>query len=246
MLKPLVATKYWAPKVPAWLISTELMLAPSETKPLNTVLLETVQGEGGVLPAEVEYLRAVRALCDERGLLLMIDEVQTGFARTGQWFGFQHAGIVPDVVTMAKGMGNGFPVGAVWAKRSVAGVFQPGDHGSTYSGTAIATAVVAAVISEMRRLDAPALAAQRRAELSAALSEVPGIAAVRGRGLLLAAELAPGIDAKAVYTAALRRGLVTNAVTGTALRLAPPITVSSAEIAEAVGILGAALAEVTQ
>lgn len=213
---------------------------------VSAVLLETVQGEGGVLPAEVEYLRAVRALCDERGLLLMIDEVQTGFARTGQWFGFQHAGIVPDVVTMAKGMGNGFPVGAVWAKRSVAGVFQPGDHGSTYSGTAIATAVVAAVISEMRRLDAPALAAQRGAELSAALSEVPGIAAVRGRGLLLAAELAPGIDAKAVYTAALRRGLVTNAVTGTALRLAPPITVSSAEIAEAVGILGAALAEVTQ
>ena len=100
---------------------------------VSAVLLETVQGEGGVLPAEVEYLRAVRALCDERGLLLMIDEVQTGFARTGQWFGFQHAGIVPDVVTMAKGMGNGFPVGAVWAKRSVAGVFQPGDHGSTYS-----------------------------------------------------------------------------------------------------------------
>ena len=178
--------------------------------------------------------------------MLFRSEVQTGFARTGNWFGFQHAGIVPDVVTMAKGMGNGFPVGAVWAKRSVAGVFQPGDHGSTYSGTAIATAVVAAVISEMRRLDAPALAQQRGAELSAALSAVPGIAAVRGRGLLLAAELAPGIDAKAVYTAALRRGLVTNAVTGTALRLAPPITVSSAEIDEAVGILGAALAEVTQ
>lgn len=213
---------------------------------VSAVLLETVQGEGGVVPSDVEYLRAVRSLCDDRGLLLMIDEVQTGFARTGAWFGFQHAGIVPDVVTMAKGMGNGFPVGAIWAKRSVSSVFQPGDHGSTYSGTAIATAVVAAVIAEMRRIDAPALARQRGAELTAGLRSLPGVASVRGHGLLLAAELAPGIDAKAVYSAALRRGLVTNAVTGTALRLAPPLTVSSSEISEAIGILADALVEVQQ
>ncbi|MFZ4718971.1 MAG: aspartate aminotransferase family protein [Ilumatobacteraceae bacterium] len=201
------------------------------------VILEPVQGEGGVLPADPQYLRDVRALCDERGLLLIMDEVQTGYGRTGEWFGFQHAGIVPDVVTMAKAMGNGFPVGAVWATREAASVFQPGDHGSTYSGTAIATAVVSAVIDEMRRLDAPRLARERGAELTTALQAVPGIAEVRGAGLLLAAELVPGIDAKAVYSAALERGLVTNAVTGTALRLAPPLTVSSAEIAEAVQIL---------
>jgi acetylornithine/succinyldiaminopimelate/putrescine aminotransferase len=121
------------------------------------VLLEPVQGEGGVLPADDQYLRDVRRLCDERGLLMMMDEIQTGFGRTGEWFGFQHAGIVPDVVTMAKAMGNGFPVGATWAKVEVAAVFEPGDHGSTYSGTALATAVVSAVIDEMRsaRRDAP-------------------------------------------------------------------------------------------
>jgi len=219
----------------------EAMVDPSTA----AVLLETVQGEGGVLPADHEYLRAVRRLCDERGMLLMIDEVQTGFGRTGKWFGFQHAGVIPDVVTMAKAMGNGFPVGAVWAKREVAAVFQPGDHGSTYSGTAIATAVVNAVIDEMRRIDAPGLAAERGAELTSKLLAVPGVASVRGAGLLIAAELAPGIDAKAVYSRLLQQGLVTNAVTATALRLAPPLTVSSAEIDEAVGILAAVLQEFT-
>lgn len=207
------------------------------------VLLEPVQGEGGVLPADPQYLRDVRALCDERGLLLMIDEVQTGFGRTGRWFGFEHAGIVPDVVTMAKAMGNGFPVGAVWARREVAGVFRPGDHGSTYSGTALATAVVSAVIDEMRRIDAPALARARGAELTAALRAVPGVASVRGEGLLLAAELAEGLDAKVVYTRLLERGVVTNAVTGTALRIAPPLTVTREQIDEAVAALASVLQE---
>ena len=207
------------------------------------VLLEPVQGEGGVLPADPQYLRDVRALCDERGLLLIVDEVQTGFGRTGQWFGFQHAGVVPDVVTMAKAMGNGFPVGAMWAKREVASVFQPGDHGSTYSGTAIATAVVSAVLGELRRLNAPQLAADRGAELSAKLSALPGVSSVRGAGLLLAVELAEGIESKAVYLRLLEEGLVTNAVTATAVRLAPPLNVSSAEIDEAVSVVRSVLQE---
>ena len=202
------------------------------------VIIETVQGEGGVVPADPDYLRGIRALCDERGALMIIDEVQTGFARTGRWFGFQHAGVVPDVVTMAKAMGNGFPVGAVWARTEVAAAFQPGDHGSTYSGTAIATAVVSAVLAEMRRIDAPALAEAKGATLRAALEALPGVESVRGQGLLLAAELGEGADAKAVYTELLARGLVTNAVTATALRLAPPITVSDDEIAEAVALIG--------
>ncbi|MEN9643338.1 MAG: acetylornithine aminotransferase [Actinomycetota bacterium] len=221
------------------LAALEAAIDPS----VAAVLLEPVQGEGGVVPADPQYLRDVRALCDERGLLLMLDEVQTGFARTGTWFGFEHAGVVPDVVTLAKAMGNGFPVGAVWAKREVAAVFQPGDHGSTYSGTAIATAAVSAVIDEMQRIDAPRLARERGAELSTALRAVPGVVEVRGAGLLLAVELAEGIDAKTVYLAALDRGLVTNAVTASALRLAPPLTVSSSEIAEAVTILTAVLQE---
>ena len=201
------------------------------------VLLEPVQGEGGVLPADDQYLRDVRTLCDERGLLMMIDEIQTGFGRTGEWFGFQHAGITPDVVTMAKAIGNGFPVGATWAKRDIAAVFQPGDHGSTYSGTALATAVVSAVIDEMRSIDAPGLAAKRGDYFTARLNDLSGIASVRGRGLLLAAELADGRDAKAAYSELLARGLVTNAVTATSLRFAPPLTVSETEIDEAVAIV---------
>ncbi|MEO5725123.1 MAG: aspartate aminotransferase family protein [Ilumatobacteraceae bacterium] len=212
-------------------------LAASVDPAVSAVLLEPVQGEGGVIPADPQYLRDVRALCDERGLLLIIDEVQTGFGRTGEWFGFQHSGIVPDVFTMAKGIGNGFPVGAVWAKREVASVFQPGDHGSTFSGTALATSVVRAVIAEMRSIDAPRLAAEQGAYLTARLLELPGVASVRGTGLLIAAELADGRDAKAAYAALMELGLVTNAVTATALRLAPPLTVSTAEIDEAVAMI---------
>lgn len=213
---------------------------------VSAVLLEPLQGEGGVVPAPEGYLAAVRNLCDERGLLLMLDEVQTGFARTGRWFGFEHSGVRPDVVTLAKGMGNGMPVGALWARREVAAAFRPGDHGSTFSGTAIATAAVCAVIEEMRRIDAPRLAAERGAELRRGLEAVPGVASVRGWGLLLGAELEPshlrGRTAGDVTKKLLGRGLVVNAVTATALRLAPPITVSSAEIAEALGLIAEVLA----
>jgi predicted acetylornithine/succinylornithine family transaminase len=215
------------------LAALEASIDPS----VAAVLLEPVQGEGGVVPADPDYLRGVRRLCDERGLLLMIDEIQTGFGRTGEWFGFQHAGVVPDVVTMAKAMGNGVPVGAMWARRDIAALLRPGDHGSTYSGTAIATAAVLAVLAEMRRIDAPALARARGAELGAKLVTVPGVSSVRGAGLLLAAELDEGRHAPTVQAELLARGLVTNAVTPTALRLAPPITVSSDEIDAAIAIM---------
>jgi acetylornithine/N-succinyldiaminopimelate aminotransferase len=205
------------------------------------VLIEPVQGEGGVNPPPPGYLAGIRELCDETGALMMIDEIQTGFARTGRWFGFEHDGVAPDVVTLAKAMGNGVPIGACWARREVAAVFEPGDHGSTFSGTAIATAAVNAVIGEMRRIDAPALAAAQGAKLADALAAIPKVSSVRGRGLLLAAEL-DGVEAPAAYRQLLDRGLVTNAVTPTALRLAPPITVSDAEIEEAVGLLAEVLA----
>jgi acetylornithine/N-succinyldiaminopimelate aminotransferase len=210
---------------------------------VGAVLIETVQGEGGVVVADPDYLRGIRRLCDERGMLMIVDEVQTGFGRTGEWFGFQHAGVSPDVVTMAKALGNGFPVGATWARTEVAAAFRPGDHGSTYSGTAIATAVVSAVLAELRRVDAPALAAAQGARLRAGLEALPGVVSVRGQGLLLAAELSDGRDAKDVYTRLLGAGLVTNAVTPTALRLAPPLTVSDAEIAEALEMMRLVLSE---
>jgi predicted acetylornithine/succinylornithine family transaminase len=206
------------------------------------VLVECVQGEGGVIPASNEWLQAVRALCTERGALLMIDEVQTGFARTGDWFAFQHAGVQPDVVMLAKAMGNGMPVGALWARRDIASVFKPGDHGSTYSGTALATAAVCAVIEVMREIDAPRLAREKGEYLTTQLRTMPKVHDVRGRGLLLGVELGSGADAKAVQVELLARGLVTNAVTATALRLAPPITVTVDEIDEALSLLREVLA----
>lgn len=205
------------------------------------VILEPIQGEGGVIPADPAYLQAVQALCRERGILFILDEVQTGFCRTGKWFGFEHASIQPDAVCMAKAMGNGMPVGALWARTDVAAVMKPGDHGSTYSGTALATAAVSAVISEMKRIDAAGLAVKQGARLKKGLESIPGIVNVRGAGLLLGAQLAEGIVAGDVYAALLSKGLIVNAVNASTLRFAPPLTVSDAEIDEALALVREAL-----
>jgi acetylornithine/N-succinyldiaminopimelate aminotransferase len=210
------------------------------------ILIEPIQGEGGVHPAESSYLRGLRELCDQTGALLILDEIQTGFARTGRWFGFEHAGVVPDVVTMAKAMGNGMPVGACWARREVSAVFEPGDHGSTYSGTAIATAAVNATIDEMQRIDAPTLAEQRGRQIREALAGVPGIVDIRGRGLMLGVALAEGVDAREVSADLLARGLIVNAVNPSTLRLVPPITVADDEIAEAAGLISSAIVDALQ
>ena len=201
------------------------------------VLIEPIQGEGGVQPAPAGYLEGIRALCDATGALMIVDEVQTGFARTGRWFGFEDAGVSPDVVTMAKGMGNGMPVGACWAPTSIARSFSPGDHGSTFSGTALATSAVLAVIEEMTRLDAPALAVSGGERIRQALADRPGIDGVRGSGLLLGVELASGVAAAEVAAGCLESGLIVNAVNASTIRLAPPLTVSAAEIDEAAEIL---------
>jgi acetylornithine/N-succinyldiaminopimelate aminotransferase len=205
------------------------------------VLIETIQGEGGVHPAPTAYLEGIRRRCDDVGALMIVDEIQTGFGRTGRWFGFEHSGVSPDVVTLAKAMGNGMPIGACWARVDVAAAFEPGDHGSTYSGTAIATAAVNAVIDEMQRLDAPALAERQGRRIVDALRGLAGVVDVRGRGLMLGVELDPALDARLVYADLLDRGLIVNAVTPTTLRLVPPITVTDAEIDEAVGMIAASL-----
>jgi predicted acetylornithine/succinylornithine family transaminase len=206
------------------------------------VLLEPVQGEGGVNPASADYFRGVRRLCDERGILFMVDEVQTGLGRTGTWFGFEHFGVRPDVVTMAKALGNGVPIGACWARADIAAAFEPGDHATTFGGQPLATAAARAVLQEMRRLDVPALAARSGERLMSALRETPGVANVRGLGLLVAAQLDDDRDAKTIASACLAAGLVVNAVTATALRFAPPLTVSDAEVDDAVAILTKVLA----
>jgi acetylornithine/N-succinyldiaminopimelate aminotransferase len=207
------------------------------------VLLEAVQGEGGVQPAPAEYLRGVRRLCDEREALLIIDEVQTGLGRTGRWFAFEHADIAPDVVTLAKALGNGMPIGACWARAEVAAAFKPGDHATTFGGQPLAASAAIAVLAEMQAVDAPALARSAGARLTAALEALPEVVAVRGTGLLLAAELAPGYDAAEVTRGCLEAGVVVNGVTASALRLAPSLLVSDAEIDEAVSIIGRVLAQ---
>jgi acetylornithine/N-succinyldiaminopimelate aminotransferase len=206
------------------------------TPDVAAVLLEPIQGEGGVRPAPPAYLQGVRRLCDERGALLMVDEVQTGLGRTGAWFGFQHAGVEPDVVTMAKALGNGVPIGACWAREDVAGTFEPGDHASTFGGQPLAAAAARATLAVMEAEDAPARARRAGARLTELLTALPGVSEVRGLGLLLAAELAGG-DAKAVQAECLRRGLVLNAVTPTALRFAPSLLVTDDELDEAVSIV---------
>ena len=206
------------------------------------VLLEPIQGEGGVHPASAAYFEGVRRLCDERGILFMVDEVQTGLGRTGEWFGFQHFGVEPDVVTLAKALGNGMPIGACWARREVAAAFAPGDHGTTYGGQPLAASAARAVLDIMQRDNAPQLAEHAGAELRRLLSATPGIVGVRGLGLLLGAQLEPGLDARTVAADALAAGLIVNAVTADTLRFAPPLVVTDDDIVRAVDILAGVLA----
>ena len=200
------------------------------------VLLEAVQGEGGVNPASPAYLQGVRRLCDERGALLIVDEVQTGLGRAGRWFAFQHLGVQPDVVTMAKALGNGVPIGACWARAAVASAFEPGDHATTFGGQPLATAAARAVLAVMQAENVPERAAHAGSRFRERLEALPSVAGVRGLGLLLAVELS-GRDARDVNGALLDAGLVANAVTPTALRLAPSLLISDDEIDEATTII---------
>jgi predicted acetylornithine/succinylornithine family transaminase len=204
------------------------------------ILLEPVQGEGGVNPATAEYFQGVRRICDERGILMIVDEVQTGLGRCGSWFAHQQLGVVPDVVTMAKALGNGVPIGACWAKAEVAAAFEPGDHATTYGGQPLATAAAKAVLSVMEAEDVPARAAAAGARLVDELGALDGVASVRGLGLLLGVEL-EGHESKVVADRLLELGAIVNAVTPTALRLAPSLLISDGELDLAVDLIGKAL-----
>lgn len=211
-------------------------LADAITPDVAAVLLEPIQGEGGVQPATTEYLKGVEDLCRQQNVLFMVDEIQTGLGRTGDWFAFQGYGVSPDVVTIAKALGNGFPIGATWAREGVASAFVPGDHGSTFGGQPLAAATALRVIEIMLEIDAPERARQAGARLRRGLESLDGVIEVRGKGLLLAAELATPV-ANTVASRALTAGLVVNAVTPTALRLAPPLIVANEEVDEAISIL---------
>ncbi|MDP1818944.1 MAG: acetylornithine transaminase [Acidimicrobiales bacterium] len=223
----------------AWddLDALEAALDPS----VAAVLLEPVQGEGGVNPADAAYFQGVRRLCDERGILFMVDEVQTGLARCGAWFAHQLLGVEPDVVTLAKALGNGMPIGACWARSEVAAAFEPGDHATTFGGQPLATAAARAVLAVMEAENLPNRVQKAGDRLMTAAAALDGVTAVRGLGLLLALEL-DGRESKAVTIRMLELGAIVNAVTPTALRLAPSLLITDEEIDLAVELLGKALA----
>jgi len=204
------------------------------------VMLEPVQGETGINLVRDETMRALRLLCDERDILLILDEVQSGMGRTGRWWAHQHAGITPDVMTVAKGLGGGVPIGAVLAAPR-ADVLEPGDHGCTFGGNPLATAAAAEVL---RTIDEQGLvdhAARIGDHLQARLRELGDpVVTVRGRGLMVAADLAAEI-APAVVRAGLRTGVIVNAIGLRTLRLVPPLVLTEAEADEAVRRLGEAI-----
>ena len=205
------------------------------------VLIEPIQGEAGVNPRSEEALLAARQACDEVGALLILDEVQTGVGRTGSLWAYQQTPVRPDLITSAKALGGGLPIGACIAGPEAAEVLEPGDHGSTFAGAPLAAAAAEAVLDVV---DDPALLLRVRelgTQLRQELAGIPAVAETRGRGLMIGLTLAPGIDAAAVGADLLRRGLVVNVPAPDRLRLLPPLVVEPSQVERAVGLIREAL-----
>ena len=211
------------------------------------ILVEPLQGEGGVNVADDGYLRALRDICDEHNLLLMLDEVQTGIGRTGKMFAWQHEDVQPDVMALAKGLGSGVPIGAIVANER-GDILEPGDHGTTFGGQPFTCAVANATVRHILREDIPAQAAAKGErlmnDLRALQDRHPVISEVRGQGLLVAVEFSSDIG-PALVAAIRERGMLCNVVKPNTLRLVPPLTVGDDELTEAVGIIDAALDSVS-
>ena len=203
------------------------------------VFFETIQGEGGINPARIDYLKQVRALCDEKDWLLMIDEVQCGMGRTGKWFAHQWADIVPDVMPLAKGLGSGVPIGAVVAGPKAANIFQPGNHGTTFGGNPLAMRAgveTIRIMEEEKLLDnAAKVGAHLKAALEKALAGNPGVKDIRGQGLMLGIELAKPCGV--ILQRAADAGLLLSVTADTVIRLVPPLILSEHEADEIVAIL---------
>ena len=209
------------------------------------VMLEIVQGEGGIHIAGVDYQRELRSLCDERGWLMLCDEVQCGMGRTGTWFGFQHSGILPDVVTMAKGLGGGVPIGACLAAGKAAGLFKPGNHGSTFGGNQLATtaALTTIAVVEKEQLLASAEAVGRliREGLAQALAGTKGVVEIRGQGLMIGIEL--DRPCGELVMRGLTAGLLINVTADKVVRLLPALNFSADEGSELVARLAALIVD---
>ncbi|OFS37711.1 acetylornithine transaminase [Corynebacterium sp. HMSC069E04] len=198
----------------------------------SAIILEPIQGETGVIPAPDGFLSAVRELCTKHGILMIVDEVQTGVGRTGDFFAFQHENVLPDVITMAKGLGAGMPIGATIARGQAKDLFTPGSHGTTFGGNPVSCAAAATVLE---LVDAPFLAdVSRKGEwLRTELAQSPAVQSVRGRGLMLGVVLNKSV-AKDVVAAGLQHGLILNAPSSEVVRLTPPLVITDEELAQAV------------
>jgi acetylornithine/N-succinyldiaminopimelate aminotransferase len=221
-------------------------IAAAITDKTVAVLVEALQGEGGVIPAEAAFMSGLRALCDEKGLLMLCDEVQCGVGRTGKWFGFQHYKVMPDAFSLAKGLGNGFPIGAVVAGARLADLFQPGHHATTFGGTPLACAAALSVIETIEEEQLLAHVMVAHAVLVEGLCELAmkhkkWIAAVRGLGLLVG--LALDVPALPLQKKLEEKGLLSIATAVNVLRLLPPLNVSIEEIAQALALMGEACVE---
>lgn len=212
------------------------------------VFFEAIQGEGGIHPMQIEYLQQVRALCDERDWLMMVDEVQCGMGRTGKWFAHQWAGIVPDVMPLAKGLGSGVPVGAVVAGPRAAQILQPGNHGSTFGGNPLAMRAGVETIRIMEEegllANAVAVGDHLRAALQRELGSLPGVKDIRGKGLMIGVELA--VPCGELAGRAAEAGLLLSVTADSVIRLVPPLIMSTTEADEVVGLLAPLVRQLLQ
>ena len=205
------------------------------TKKTAMVIIEPIMGEAGVIVPPADYLQQLRTLCDEKGALLVIDAVQTGMGRTGDWFGYEYSGITPDVITLAKGLGGGLPLGAMIALGKAADLFQPGDHGSTFGGNPVTTAAGLAAIDVIESKKLLAKVKKQGAYLIQELALIPGVKEVRGAGLLLGIEL-DSLKASDIATAMRNAGVLVNAANETTIRIAPALIVTDAQINKFISI----------
>jgi acetylornithine aminotransferase len=213
------------------------------SKKTAMVIIEPIMGEAGVVVPPQDYLQQLRQICDKNGALLVVDAVQTGMGRTGDWFGYEYSGITPDVITLAKGLGGGLPLGAMIALGAAADLFQPGDHGSTFGGNPITTAAGLAAIEFIEAKGILEKVEKQGAHLIQELALIPGVKEVRGAGLLLGIELET-LKASDVSESMRNAGVLVNAANATTIRIAPALIVTDAQIAKFISIFRKVITDV--
>lgn len=219
----------------------------SVTEETAAIMLEPIQGEGGIYPATQEYLEGVRKLCDEKGILLIFDEIQCGMGRTGQLFAYQEFGVEPDILTLAKALGGGVPIGVFMAKEAVADAFSPGDHGSTFGGNPLATKAASTMLDIILEdgflLSVRSRANFFKAELKKLVLKYQDVLEVRAKGLMIALQLSERLSAKDITMKLFNKGFLVNAVQEHTIRFLPPLIVEEADINKVIKALEEIISE---